>query len=214
MTRRFRSANTASFTALALLALAAPSAAQAPMPSEAPGKADPARVTSGDYTIDTGHTLVSFVVNHLGFNDYFGLVGGATGTLKLDVANHANDRLSVDIPVNALTINPAINEHLNSPAFFDVARFSRAHFESTAVQTDPRGAAIAGNLTLHGVTKPVTLFARFSGAGVNPMTKAKTVGFEGEAKIKRSEFGVGAFVPLVGDEVTIYITAAFEKANG
>lgn len=200
---------------LALLALAAPTLAQMPMPSEAPGKADPARVTSGNYTVDTHHTLVSWVINHFGFNDYFGLFGGFTGKLTLDMADHGKDHLSVDVPISGLTTaNPALNEHLSGPQFFDAAHFATAHFESTAVRTGARGAAIAGNLTLHGVTRPITLYAKFSGAGINPMSKAATVGFEAETTIKRSDFGISGFIPLVGDEVRIYVTAAFEKTAG
>ena len=197
---------------LAVASLAVSGVAQ--MPTEAPGKADPSRVTAGTYTIDTNHTLVSFVINHLGFNDYFGLFGGITGKLALDPADAKHDHLSVDVAMSGLTTtNPKLNQHLSSPDFFDVAKFTTAHFESSDVHTGPKGAAIDGMLTLHGVTKPVTIMAKFTGAGTAPamMGGKTTVGFEGETKIKRSDFGMGWGVPLVGDEVQLYITAAFEK---
>jgi polyisoprenoid-binding protein YceI len=70
---------------------------------------------------------------------------------------------------------------------------------------------IAGDLTLHGVTRPMTLKAKFNAAGVNPLSKKYTVGFEVEGVLKRSDFGVDRYVPLVGDEVKLIVSAAFEK---
>ena len=80
--------------------------------------------------------------------------------------------------------------------------------------TGARTADITGALTLHGVTQPLVLHARFNGAGVNPLDHAYTSGFEATGVIRRSEFGVAKYVPLVGDEVTLTISAAFEKAQG
>ena len=73
---------------------------------------------------------------------------------------------------------------------------------------------MTGDLTLHGVTRPVTLDVKFHGAGANPMTKAFTVGFDAHGALKRSEFGVTKYVPLIGDEVEITISAPFEKKAG
>ncbi len=199
-------------TALTLAALALPALAQ--MPTEAPGKPDAKRVTAGTYTVDSNHTLVAWGVNHMGFNTYFGLFGGATGTLVLDPARPSAAKVSIDIPISGLTTtNPKLNTHLSSPDFFDAAKFTSAHFESTMVMVKGTTAEIMGNLTLHGVTKPITLHAKFVGAGTSlAMAGSKaTVGFYADAGIKRSEFGMGAFVPLVSDEVDLHITAAFEK---
>ena len=73
------------------------------------------------------------------------------------------------------------------------------------------GNAITGNLTLLGVTKPVVLDATFTGAGNNPMNKKATIGFHGSTTIKRSDFGMAKYVPMVGDDVKIAISIAFEK---
>ena len=87
-----------------------------------------------------------------------------------------------------------------------------ARFTSTSVaMTGDTSANITGNLTLNGVTKPVVIAAEFTGAGANPMSQVQTLGFEGRTTIKRSDFGVDAFIPLVSDEVELDITAAFEK---
>ncbi len=199
-------------SALALTALAIPATAQ--MPKEAPGKLDAKRVTAGSYTVDTNHTLVAWEVDHMGFNEYFGLFGGATGTLVLDPAHPNAAKVSIDVPMTGLTTtNAKLNTHLSSPDFFDVAKYTTAHFESTMVMVKGTTAMIHGNLTLHGITKPITLNAKFTGAGTSlPMAGNKpTVGFEAKTIIKRSDFGMGAFVPLVSDAVELKITAAFEK---
>jgi polyisoprenoid-binding protein YceI len=203
---------------LALCAAAVPGLSQ--MPMETPGKADKSRVTAGTYTADQGHSLIGWRVNHLGFNDYFGLFGDVSGTLVLDPANPAAAKVTATIPVaKVLTASAGLTAHLLKPAapggkadFFGAAP-ADATFVSTSVVPGADGvsAAVTGNLTLNGVTKPVTLAAKFSGAGNHMMTKVPTVGFHGEAVIKRSDFGVAYGVPFVSDEVALTITIAFEK---
>lgn len=203
---------------VALIVLAAPGTAQ--MPMEQPGKPDASRVTAGTYTVDPDHTLIGWKVNHLGFNDYFGIFGMTTGTLVLDPAHPNADKLDVTIPVaKVTTANPALTAHLLRPGkdgakpdFFGPDP-ATAHFVSTGVRVQPGGtsATITGNLTLNGVTAPVTIAATFAGAGGNPMTKAATVGFHGSTTIRRSTFGIVGYVPLISDAVRLDMTAAFEK---
>lgn len=203
---------------LIALALAAASAAAiAQMPTEKPGTADPARVSGGTYTVDPNHTLVGWRVDHLGFSDYFGLFGDVTGTLVLDPANPAAAKVDVTIPINPLTASKGLNEHLvrpgkdgKAPDFFGPNQ-KPARFVSTSVtpNADGRTAYILGNLTLNGITAPVAIQATFNGAG--SMMGSETVGFEGRAMIRRSVFGINGALPLVGDEVELEITAAFEK---
>jgi polyisoprenoid-binding protein YceI len=200
------------------LLIAVPLLAQ--MPTTAPGAKDAARVTGGTYQADPYHTLVGWRLNHLGFNDYFGLFGDVTGTLTIDPKNPAAAKLDVTIPVASITVASAdLKGHLLRPGkdgakpdFFG-ANPAPARFVSTAVALDDDGdeAKVTGNLTLNGVTKPVTLDVDFTGAGPAPMTNAETIGFEAEATIRRSDFGLGFGVPLVSDEVELEITAAFEK---
>ncbi|WOF44783.1 YceI family protein [Sphingopyxis indica] len=207
----------ASLLALPLV-LAVPLLAQ--MPTEAPGAKDAARVTGGTYQADPHHSLVGWRLNHLGFNDYFGIFGDVTGTLTLDPKNPAAAKVDVTIPIASVTVASAgLKDHLlragkdgGKPDFFGAAP-APARFVSTAVVVDEEGdeAKVTGNLTLNGVTKPVTLDVDFTGAGPAPMSNVETVGFEAEATIKRSDFGLGFGVPLVGDEVELEITAAFEK---
>lgn len=205
----------------AVLAIALPFAVTAQRPTEAPGKADPARVTAGTYTTDAAHSQVGFEVMHFGFNPYFGLFGDVTGTLVLDPKNLAAAKVDVTIPVSSVvTSSRGLNEHLlragkdgGKPDFFGPAP-APARFVSTSIKRDPKdpkAALITGNLTLNGVTKSVTLEAEFTGAGTNPFNKKETVGFEAEAEIKRSDFGIMGALPLVGDAVELDISVAFEK---
>lgn len=202
---------------LVLIAAAAPMVAQMP---EVPGKADKSRVAAGTYTADPGHSLVGWQVNHFGFNDYFGLFGDVSGTLTIDPANPAAAKVSVKIPVSKIiTASPGLTAHLLKPAaegkpadFFGAAP-ADATFVSTSVApgADGNSAAVTGDLTLNGVTKPVTVNATFSGAGTNPFSKALTLGFHGKATIKRSDFNIKYGLPFVSDEVPLNITIAFEK---
>jgi polyisoprenoid-binding protein YceI len=98
-----------------------------------------------------------------------------------------------------------------SADFFDAAKFPNATFTSTKVTASGTSATVVGNLTLKGVTKPVTLAVKFTGAGANPMSKAVTVGFSATGTIKRSDFGINYGVPAVGDQVDLVLTGAFEK---
>lgn len=201
-----------------LAAASVPMVAQ--MPTEAPGKMDKSRVTAGTYTADAGHTLVGWRVDHLGFNDYFGIFGSITGSLTLDPANLAAAKVSMTIPVSkVVTASAGLNSHLLKPAapgkkpdFFGAAP-ADATFVSTSVVpgADGTSAKVTGDLTLNGVTRPVTIDTKFAGAGNSPMSKAATVGFHGTATIKRSDFGIAYGIPMVSDKVRLDITAAFEK---
>jgi polyisoprenoid-binding protein YceI len=201
--------NKALLAATFLVATALPGFAQ-----DLPGAVDTSRVQAGTYNVDSAHTQVAFTVNHFGFNIYHGLIGGSTGKLTLDPKAPENASLEIEIPLSGVvTTSEDLTNHLKGADFFDVAKFPTATFKSTKVEIEGEEATITGDLTLHGVTKSVTIEAGFTGAGTNPMSKAETVGFEGGTTIKRSEFGIDKFVPNVGDEVDLDITAAFELAK-
>lgn len=197
--------------AATFVAAALPAIAQ--MPTVAPGAPEPSRVGAGTYTADPHHTQVGFTVNHLGFSFYRGIFGEVTGTLVLDPKNPAAAKVSMDIPIaKIVTTSAPLNEHLMKPEFFDAAKFPTAHFESTSIKVSGTTAKIMGNLTLKGVTKAVTLDARFVGAGKAPMGGNKDdIGFEATTTVKRSDFGVSYGIPMVADEVPLTISAAFEK---
>jgi polyisoprenoid-binding protein YceI len=185
---------------------------------EVPGAKDPARVTAGTYAADPNHSLIGWEVSHFGFNDYYGLFGDVAGTLMIDPANLNAAKVDVTIPVaNVTTASKGLTDHLlragkdgGKPDFFGPAP-AAARFVSTSVKAEGMMAMITGDLTLNGVTKPVTFEAEFTGAGTNPYNKKETVGFEAETSIKRSDFGVNYAIPFVSDEVELDISVAFEK---
>ncbi|PNU04910.1 YceI family protein [Novosphingobium guangzhouense] len=172
-----------------------------------------AAVQAGNYALDSSHTLVRFTVDHFGISEFFGTLPGATGTLSLDPKNLASAKMDVSVPVASVsTTNKTLDEELVGAEWFDAAKYPTMRFVSTkVVKTGASTADVTGNLTLHGVTKPVTLKATFKAAAVNPMNKAYTLGFNAVGTIKRTEFGVSKYAPLVSDDTQIAITAAFEK---
>ena len=160
------------------------------------------------YQIDPGHTMVLASWSHFGFSHPTANFGDASGTLVYDAEDVTNSSVEVTLPLSGLnTFVPKLDEHLKAADFFDAAKYPTITFKSNMVHDMGGGKLmIMGDLTVHGVTKPVTLDATLNKAGFNPMFKANVVGFDATTTIKRSDFGVGAYVPNVGDEVTIRIT--------
>lgn len=162
------------------------------------------------FALDPYHTQVYFTWNHLGFSS-----PGATaiidkGTLIWDGKNPSQSSVTVTLPVAGIdTRVPALNTVFQSK-FFEARKYPTMTFKSTSVQQI--GVSdhyrVKGQLTLHGITKPVTLDATLNKVGEMPMLKAPGIGFDATATIKRSEFGLGQYTPLVSDLVRIHITAA------
>lgn len=183
-------------------------------PPKIPGSADPAAVTAGVYSVDGSHSQINWQVNHFGFNDYFGLFGDIAGKLSIDPANVSAAKVDVEIPIGSLaTSSSGLNNHLKAADFFNAEKFPTARFVSTSVTANGTAAVIKGDLTMLGVTKPVELKASFGGVGTNPISKKETIGFQAETTINRSDWGMTRYVPLVGDKVTLRISAAFEKVG-
>jgi polyisoprenoid-binding protein YceI len=203
-------------THLTLAAIAAVALSASAAVAQTPANPDPAAVKAGVYKIEPSHTRVLFSVSHMGFTTWYGDFTGASGQLTLDPAHPTASRLDVTLPIASVTTtNAKLDSELKSSDWLDAARYPTATFRSTQITaTGPRDADIAGELTLHGVSQPVTLHAHFNGAGVNPLDHGYTTGFEVTGLIHRSAFGVSKYVPLVGDDVTLTISAAFEKAAG
>lgn len=172
----------------------------------------PTDVRAGVYVLDSAHSKVTWSVSHLGFSTYVGQFPGVQADLRLDTQNPANSVLNATVKTDTVgTFNDALDAHLKTPDFFDAAKHPTASFRSTRIQLVDRDTArITGDLTLRGVTRPVVIEADFTQAGVNPLDKTYTVGFDGKAKIKRSEFGVSYGLPAVGDEVTLHLAAEFK----
>ncbi|MFI4969106.1 MAG: YceI family protein [Lysobacterales bacterium] len=169
-----------------------------------------APVFAATYTLDPQHTQVTFTWNHFGYSNPSAQLHKVAGTLEFDQANPTKSSVSVTIPLSSVNSNvPKLDEHLQSDEFFDAARYPDATFKSTKVE---RGAGkdklkVTGELTLHGVTKPVVLDVTVNKVGEHPMLKAPAAGFDATTTIKRSEFGITKYVPMVSDDIRIHITS-------
>jgi polyisoprenoid-binding protein YceI len=193
-----------------LLALFGVSAAE----DQVPGQPDPTRIVAGTYIIEPTHTQIAFTINHFGFNPYHGLFGGSTGSLTLDPAYPQASALTIETPIEELvTTSDKLNAHLKTADFFDTATYPTARFQSTRIEVTDQRARITGDFTLRGVTRPLVLQAEFTGAGLNPVSEKQTIAFRATTAIRRSDYGMTFIVPLVGDDVILNITAAFELAE-
>ena len=168
------------------------------------------------YTLDPAHTQVVFSWNHFGYSNPSAQLHKVAGTLEFDQANPTKSSVSVTIPLSSINSNtPKLDQDLESNNYFDVAKYPDATFKSTKVE---KGAAkdklkVTGDLTLHGVTKPVVLNVTINKVGEHPMRKAPTAGFDATTTIKRSEFGITRLAPMVSDEIKIHITSEAIEAK-
>jgi polyisoprenoid-binding protein YceI len=204
---------TLALPALTAAALLLPACATLLQAVAGPVTKDPARVIPGTYAVEPYHTQVLFSVLHFGFTNYYGTFSGASGTLTVVPQKPADMVVNISVPVASVaTTSTKLDEELKTADWLDAAHFPAMEFHSTSVTvTSPTTADVAGNLSLHGITKPLTLHATFIGAGTNVLDHKETVGFQLTGTLNRSDFGVAKYVPLVSDEVTLLISAAFEK---
>lgn len=177
------------FAALSLVALASPSFAAEP------------------YAFDPAHTSISYSIDHMGLSEMHGVFRKFDGELQLDVKDLAKS--SVSVTIDAASIDTGVDkldEHLRTPDFFDVGKFPQIAFKSTKVE--PTGAKtfkLTGDLTLHGVTKSVTLNASMRTVDSHPFRKVPAAGFLATGEIKRSEFGITTYPGALGEVVKIRI---------
>lgn len=174
-------------------------------------KTEPSKVQAGAYEVEPNHTQIVFGVSHFGFTTYYGQFRETSGTLTLDPAKPADSKLDVAVKIGSVSVqSPKLEGELKSDAWLDAGKFPEATFKSTKVtKTGASAATVVGDLTLHGVTKPVTLEVTYVNAGPNPLNKAYTAGFEAKGKIKRTDFGVKTYAPAIGDEVDLMISGTF-----
>lgn len=158
------------------------------------------------YVIDKTHTFPTFEISHLGFSTFRGRFDSTEGTIKFDAAKQTVDA-DVTIAVNSISTGVAkLDEHLKAADFFDAAKYPTITFKSTGARFDEdKLVELKGNLTLHGVTKPVTLSVQSFHCAVHPMMKIPACGADVHTTIKRSDWGISAYVPNVGDEVRLAI---------
>ena len=194
---------------LALLAIAG--AAQA-----APS-ADAKKAPTGSYSMDPRHSLIVFAIPHLGITDYYGRFDHVTGSLSFNSGAPEKSSVSVTIDMTSLDVpSKELVSELSGTGVFNAEKFPTATFKSTSVvRTGANSGTITGDLTLHGVTKSVTLDATFGGLTTDPFSGADDIGFHATTMVKRTDFGLTGMVweSIVGDDVKLTIEAAFQHAK-
>ena len=172
-------------------------------------------VPSGNYGLDKSHGYITYTYSHMGYSTpHVGFRSFDVG-LVLDNENPANS--AIDVTIDATSIDSRVdvfNGHLNGPNFFDTANHPTITFKSTSFEDAGEDKFnIAGDLTIKGVTKSVTLDATLVKAANHPMRKTPTIGVTAETKVSRSEWGLSRAVPNVGDEISIFISVEMTKSK-
>ncbi len=175
----------------------------------------PALAATQKYDIDPGHSQITYTWNHLGFSNNSGTLEKITGDFQLDAADLTKSSISVTMPLDGIHTGVAkLDDHLKTAEFFDAAKFPEITFKSTKVEkSGAEGLKVSGDLTMHGVTKPIVLNAKVNKIGDNAMMKTKSAGFDADFTFKRSEFGLGYGVPAVSDDIRVRITLSANIAK-
>ena len=177
---------------------------------------NPRLAPPGRYRVVRDHTQIVFSIMHLGLSPYFGRFAGATGTLNFNPLTPERSTIAMDIdPKTASTLTDLVARQLCGEDVFNCAKFGKIGFKSTAIKkTGDTKGDIVGDLTIAGVTKPVTLHATFHGGMQGPLGQDNyQLGFSAETTLKRTDFGLTKMIwaSTVGDEVTLLIAAEFEQ---
>lgn len=164
------------------------------------------------YKIDKVHSSVLFKAKHLGASYLYGAFTDVAGTITVDTANPAGSAIDLTIKTDSITTHDETRDkHLKSPDFFNAKQFPTITFKSKSVtKVDDKTSTVVGDLTLHGVTKPVTAKVSYVGTGKDPQGNT-LIGYEASLTIKRSDFGITYWVPAIDDEVPLII--AIEANN-
>lgn len=158
------------------------------------------------YTVDARHTFPQYEVKHFGMSTQRGMFNKTTGKITLDrAAKKGTADIAIDLN-SIVTGEPKLTDHLKNEDFFNVTKNPTATFKSSDFRFQgDKLTAVAGDLTLNGVTKPVTLNVEAYNCGDHPMNKKPMCGADLTATIKRTDFGVKYAVPAVGDDVKLNI---------
>jgi polyisoprenoid-binding protein YceI len=165
----------------------------------------------GAYRLDPEHATILFKVDHLGFSRLVGRFDRFDATLDFEPQEPQAAKLVALIDVASIDLDlPAFEEELRGAGWLDVERYPEARFATRTIQiTSEKTGVVEGDLTLRGVTAPVSLDVTFNGGGSNLLTGAYTLGFAARGSILRSTFGLGGYAPAIGDEVLLEIHAEF-----
>ena len=196
---------------LALLFLASCNTLAASIAPEA--SQEPAALKSGAYALDNTHTAVTFKIDHLGFSKYVGRFEAVSASLDFDADAPEDAQLEAIVEIASLDVaNDAFAETLTGASWFNADAHPQAVFRSNAITiTGETTGTLIGDLTLKGVTKPVTLNVTFNGGDNDPLRGGYAIGFSASGSFNRSDFGISRFLGPVSDEVLIEIEAEFVR---
>lgn len=174
-----------------------------------------ANITPGTYVPDDRHAYLSFSYSHLGLSNPQLFFRDFDATLELDGNNMSNSEVSITIDAASIDSSvPALDDDLMGAEFFDVANHPEITFQSTAYEESSEDSGLlTGELSVRGVTKPVTLAVKINSAAMNRMTRKEMIGVSVTGTVNRSDYGLDGLLPMVGDEVSLDIQVEFEKAR-
>ena len=167
------------------------------------------------WKVDKAHAEVGFSITHMGISDVSGTFDDFEATIKSEKEDFSDAR--VEAVINVASINTRIetrDEHLKGATFFDVEKYPRITFKSTAIHETGKGKyKLTGDLTAKGITKKIELDLTYRGTVENPQSQKPSAGFKLSGAIKRSDFGIGAAIPapVLSDEVQVTINAEFQQ---
>jgi polyisoprenoid-binding protein YceI len=172
-------------------------------------------ITPGTYVPNERHSYLSFSYSHLGLSNPQLFFRDFDGTLELDGSNMANSALTITIDVASIDSSvPALDDDLKGNEFFDVGNHPEITFQSTAYEESSEDTGrLSGDLSIRGVTHPVTLDVKINNAEMNRMTRKEMIGVSVTGTINRSDYGLDGLLSMVGDEVSLDIQVEFEKAR-
>ncbi|MGZ9897471.1 YceI family protein [Shewanella gaetbuli] len=167
----------------------------------------------GEYKLDPNHAALIFKIEHLGLSTYVGRFNQFDASLNFSPKNMTDAQLEAIVEINSIDVNNSkLEKTLQNTTWFNSEQFPQAHFISeTVTPISENQFNFNGQLTLRGVTKPVTFSATFHGGADNWMTGKYTLGFSAKGKINRSDFEMSSYIPMVGDEIELEIYAEFLK---
>jgi polyisoprenoid-binding protein YceI len=185
-------------------------------------RAEPAAQPAGIYKLDRAHSSLTWKVNHFGLSNYTARFTRFDAILDIDPAKPENAKVFVSLdPTSVRTDYRSADgrdfdkELGEMERWFNAKKFDQIVFSSARVErTGETTARIMGDLTMLGITRPLTIEATLNGAKLHPSARVPALGFSGVAKLKRSDFNITFMLPLVGDEVTLLIEAEFMNSEG
>jgi polyisoprenoid-binding protein YceI len=170
---------------------------------------------AGTYTEDNGHAYIQFSYDHQGYSRPVLRWSEFDATVTFDADAPENSNLTVTIPAASIdSMVPAFNDHLKSADFFEVETYPTITFVSTSLDINPDGTGtITGDLTIKDITRPITFDGKINKVGKAMRSGVDMFGISGTGMLKRSDYGVGLYVPNVGDEVQLVMEVEFQKAE-